>query len=110
MNNIDNIIVRNIISPDINGYSRVTINNELFNAVRGVKPTLAYKGMGDVGGNGVRVFTLNNIDLYVHYDKTNRNTMFIMKTSDALKCLKPLSVERANEVKLPFNSSAFATV
>lgn len=106
---MNNIIVRNIISSDIGGFSRVTIANELFNAIRGVKPTLPYKGMGDAGGNGVRVFNIENVDLYVHYDKLNRKTMFIMKTQDALRHLKPLAVERANEAKLPFNSNSFAT-
>ncbi len=108
MNN--NIIVRNIISPDVNGYSRVTIANDLFNAVRGVKPELPYKGMGDAGGNGVRVFTIDGVDLYVHYNKENRNTIFIMKTEEATKHLKTLAMERAGEEKLPFNASQFATV
>jgi len=107
MNNT--LIVRNIISADINGYSRVTVSNELFNAIRGVKPALPYTGMGDTGGNGVRVFNIEGIDLYVHYDKINQSTMFIMKTLDAQKCHKSLAAERAGEVKLPFNSAMFAT-
>ena len=106
---MNNIIVRNIISADINGYSRVTIANELFNAVRGVKPQLPYKGMGDIAGNGVRVFSLNGTDLYVHYDKASRTTQFIMKTQDARTHLQTLAMERAGEEKLPFNSAMFAT-
>lgn len=106
---MNNLIVRNIISADIGGYSRVTVSNELFNAIRGVRPTLAYEGMGDSGGHGVRVFNIDGIDLYVNYDKTKRSTMFIMKTPDALRCLKPLAVERANEPKLPFNAAQFVT-
>lgn len=106
---MNNLIVRNIISSDIGGFSRVTVSNELFNAIRGVRPTLPYKGAGDVGGNGVRVFNIEGVDLYVNYDKINRRTMFIMKTPDAQKYLKPLAVERANEPKLPFNATQFIT-
>ncbi len=104
------LIVRNIISADIDGHSRVTVSNELFNAVRGLKPALPYKGAGDLGGNGVRVFNVNGVDLYVHYNKEARQTMFIMKTKDARACLKTLEAERAGEEKLPFNAAQFVTV
>lgn len=107
MNN--NIIVRSVIGSDIGGYSRVTISNELFNDVRGVKPALPYQGRGDIGGHGVRVFNIGGVDLYVNYDKTNRKTVFIMKTSDAQRHLLPLATERANEPKLPFNAAMFIT-
>lgn len=106
---MNNLIVRSIISADINGYSRVTIANELFNAVRGIKPQLPYKSMGDMAGNGVRVFNLNGVDLYVRYDKASRTTHFIMKTQDARMHLQTLAMERADEEKLPFNSATFAT-
>jgi hypothetical protein len=101
------LIVRNIISDEIDGHVRVTVANELFNAIRGLKPALPYKGAGDLGGNGVRVFNIDGVDLYVHYDKEARQTMFIMKSKDANACLKTLVEERANETKLPFNMAKF---
>ena len=61
-----------------------------------------------MGNNGVRVFNINGIDLYVHYDKENRNTMFIMKTQDAQENFLPITQERASEEKLPFNSALFS--
>lgn len=107
MNNDTKLVVRNIIGEPINGYVRVTISNELFNAVRGVKPTLPYKGMGDSGGNGVRVFSINGVELCAQYDKETRKTMFLMKKEDAETALLTLAEQRAGEDKLPFNASLF---
>ena len=104
------LIVRNIIGADINGYSRVTVSNELFNAVRGVRPALAYKGQGDSANNGVRVFNVGGVDLYAHYDKESRKTVFLMKTEEANKHLMSLEQERANEPKLEFDVKAFNVV
>lgn len=101
------LVVRNIIGADVNGYSRVTVSNDLFNAIRGFRPSLAYKAMGDSAGNGVRVFTIDGTDLYANYDKESRKTVYLMKTEDAQKHLVTLAQERANEPKLPFNVEAF---
>ena len=108
-NKVAKLVVRNIIGEDVNGYSRVTVANELFNAVRGFKPVLAYKGMGDSAGNGVRVFNIEGVDLYANYDSETRKTVYLMKTEDAKKHLLTLAQERASEPKLPFNISVFNT-
>lgn len=101
------LVVRNIIGEPIDGYSRVTVSNELFNAVRGMKPLLPYKGMGDNGGNGVRVFTVNGVELCASYDKETRKTMFLMRTEEAKKHLLTLTQQREGEAKMPFNANSF---
>lgn len=114
MNNLK-LVVRNIIGDSINGYSRVTVSSEVFSAVvqslraRFTKqtPQLPYKGMGDEGGNGVRVFNINGVELYSHYVKESGKNVFLMKTEDAKACLLTLETQRAGEEKLPFNLSTF---
>ena len=109
MDNNIKLVVRNIIGDSIDGYSRVTISNELFNAVRGVRPSLPYKAQGDVGGNGVRIFSFGETELFAHYDKVNRKTMFLMKTEEAKKHLLTVAEQRANQPKLAFNASLWDT-
>ena len=98
------LVVRNIIGESIDGYSRVTVSNEVFNAVRGIKPLLAYRGQGDQGGNGVRVFSFDGVELCAQYDKETRKTMFLMKTDEAEAHLLTLAQERDKAEKLPFNA------
>ena len=107
MNNNIKLVVRNIIGDAVDGYSRVTVSNELFNAVRGVRPALAYTAMGDQGGKGIRIFNIGGYELYANYDKESRKTLFLMKTEDAQKCLLTVAQQRAGEPKLPFNSTIF---
>ena len=40
MNKDIKLVVRNIIGEPIDGYVRVTVSNEVFNAVRGITPAL----------------------------------------------------------------------
>jgi hypothetical protein len=101
-------VVRNIIGDAVDGYSRVTVSNENFNDLRGVRPVLAYTAQGDLGGKGIRIFTdMNGVELYSNYDKESRKTLFLMKTEDAQKCLLTIADQRAKEPKLPFNSTVF---
>ena len=109
MENIQ-LIVRKIIGSDIEGFSRVSVTNELFNAVRGVRPLLPYTAQGDLGGNGVRIFNINGTNLYVTYNKETKKNVLLMSTEDAKKNLVTLADERANEPKLPFNASLFNVV
>lgn len=107
MNKDIKLIVRNIIGDPVDGMSRVTVSNELFNAVRGVRPLLPYTAMGDGGGKGVRIFTIGGYELYSNYDKESRKSIFLMKTEDAKACLLTVADQRASEPKLPFSFSAF---
>jgi hypothetical protein len=106
MNNIK-LVVRNIIGDAVDGYSRVTVSNELFNAVRGVRPQLAYTAQGDQSGKGIRIFEIDGKKLYANYDKESRKTLFVMKSEDAQACLLTVAEQRANEPKLPFSVMAF---
>ena len=101
------LVVRNIIGEPIDGYVRVTVSNDVFNAVRGITPQLPYRGQGDQGGNGVRVFSFEGVELCASYDKESRKTMFLMKTEEAKAHLLTLAQERDKAEKLPFNTSAF---
>jgi len=103
------LVVRNIIGESQNGYSRVTVSNEVFSAIRGARPAIAYTAMGDKGGKGVRIFSFGDVKLYAHYDKVQRNTVFLMETAEAQKHLVTLAQERAGEAKLPFDVSMFDT-
>lgn len=108
------LVVRNIIGSAIDGWVRVTVSSEVFNAVRGITPALPYKGQGDLGGNGVRVFSFNSltegapaIELCASYDKESRRTMFLMKEEEAKAALLTLAQEREGAEKLPFNTANF---
>lgn len=107
MENLTKWVVRNIIGEDVNGYSRITIASNCFNAVKGFRPLLPYTAMGDASGNGVRVFKLGETELYASYDKESRKTVYLMKTEDAKSHLLTLVQERANNPKLPFDVMAF---
>ena len=107
MNETIKLVVRNIISDEVNGYVRVTVANELFNAVKGVRPLLSYTAQGDQAGKGIRIFTIDGKNLYAQYDKESRKTMFLMSKEDAESCLMTVAEQRAKEPKLPFDSTAF---
>lgn len=110
-----NLTVRNIIGDPKDGISRVTVNSEVFQAVidsirarfNNTKPVLEFKGMGDKAGNGMRVFNINGVELYVHYHDESRKMFLFMKTEEAKARLVSLAEERANEPKLPFNVEEF---
>jgi hypothetical protein len=105
LNNIK-LVVRSIIGEPIDGYVRVSVENTLFNAVRGVRPLLPYRAQADQGGNGVRIFSFDNgAELHARYNKELRKTMFFMLPEDAQKNLLTISQERANQPKLPYNSN-----
>lgn len=106
MNNIK-LVVRNIIGESKDGHSRVTVSNELFNAVRGVRPALPYTAQGDQSGKGIRIFTVDGKNLYANYDKESRKTLFLMKTEEAQACLLTVAEQRAKEPKLPFATTKF---
>ena len=99
------LTVRNIIGDAIDGYVRVTVEDKCFKSVKGMEPLLSYRGQGDQGGNGVRVFTFDDIELCAQYDKKSRKTMFLMKTEDAQALQMTIAQERDKAEKLPFNTS-----
>ena len=82
-NNNIKLVVNKIIGESINGYSRVTLGYELFNAIKGANPSLEYTRES----NGVRKFVINGIVIYSHFtvDASKKaSTTFIMRTSDAI--------------------------
>lgn len=115
MYNKMNVHVRRIIGDAINGLVRVNVDSPAFNAMQQSifarnnreTPLLKYQGMGSQDGKGVRVFNFNGIEVYSHYDKESRRTIFLMKEEVAKKLLLTVEEQRANEEKLPFSISAF---
>ena len=71
---------------------------------------LSYTAAGDLGGNGVRIFKIEDAELYVVYDKAAQRTVFLMKDTDAQAHLCTLADERASEEKLPFNATKFLNI
>ena len=115
METLPKLVVRNIIGASIDGYSRVTVANDLFAALnQSVRarfsrqtPKFAYKAMGEESGKGIRVFNIDGVELYSHYDTESGKTFFLMKTEEAEAHLVTLAEQRAGEEKLPFNISKF---
>jgi hypothetical protein len=93
--------VRNIFET-ANGFSKVSVNTEVFKAIAGFNPTLPYTTSRNANGNGVRVYDVDGVPVYTQYDKESKKTAIIMKTSDANKHLQTLESERENEVALAF--------
>lgn len=97
------LIVTNILGDSINGYSRVTVSNEVFASVKGLRPAMPHTAQADQSGRGVRIFNFDGINLYSRYDKETFKTTFIMKTEDAKKALVPVEA-------LSFNTTQFNVV
>jgi len=81
------LIVRNIISNDVGGNSRVTISSELFSEVAKAKPELPFTEMSDKAGNRVRRFEIDGTYFDSIYNKDKRETKFVMNTESAKKHL-----------------------
>jgi len=98
--NESKLVLNSIIGESIGGYSRVTVSRDVFLAVTGPTPTAKFEEKGRDASMVNRVFNFNGVELYSSYDKATRKTMFLMKTTDAEKCLPSAS-------DLPFNIGAF---
>lgn len=95
------VAVRNIF--EVQGdYARVSVDNETFNAIRGMTPSLPYTTSRNASGQGIRIFNIGGVVLMSRYDKETRKTNFIMKNTDAVANLQTLAQERANEPVLGF--------
>lgn len=103
------LIIRNIFKV-VEGYANVSVDRSVFDAVRGVTPSLEYKTSGTLDGKGARIFTIDGAELISVYNREARNTMFFIEAKEAQKRLVTLVQERANEVKLPFNTALFSPV
>lgn len=103
MNSSKPFAVRNIFSTQ-DGFSRISVDNETFNAVRGVVPTIPYTTSRTQDGRGVRIFDIDGTKVYSIYDKENRKTGFYMKQTDAQARLRTLAQERSTEPALPFSA------
>ncbi len=103
MSDITKLVVRRIIQTSQDGkHAQVTVSREIFDQVRGFRPTLAYTTARNEDGKGVRVFDICGFKLFARYDRTEEGakTVFTMDAADAQKCLSTLEAERANEPKI----------
>lgn len=110
MNNIK-LVIRNVIGEPINGISRVTVSQTLYDAVKQSisaqytkqERVLKYHTREEQEGKWMRVFNIEGMELYAWYE---RRLYFFMKTEDAKKCIVTLDEERS-ESKLPLHLSQF---
>ncbi len=89
------------IFEESNGYSKVSVNVEIFKAIAGFKPTLPYTTSRSESGKGVRVFNIAGTPVYTIYEGENKSSI-IMKSEDAKKHLLSLEAERSSLPALPF--------
>lgn len=83
------------IFEESNGFSRVSVNNELFKAIAGFVPQFKYETHRTANGKGVRAYNISGVTIFTQYDKDTNKTSIIMATEDANKYLKTLEDERA---------------
>lgn len=83
-------IVTNIIGSDVNGYSRVTIANDLFRELIGSTPKNQNYEELNSGKEGVyiRKFKIKideekSVEIYSNYEANIKRTFFIMNTKEA---------------------------
>ena len=106
---VHQLIVRKMIET-VGNYTRVTIDNETFAKVRGVRPSLPYTTAGTADGRGVRRFDFGGKELLSVSPAEKGKTLFFMKTKDAQALLSSLEDERASEEKVQLAISAFSSV
>ena len=110
------LVVNTIISSEENGYSRITLGFDTFNAVRGATPLLPVDRLetGDTGEQ-MRVFKFklednSEVEVYSLWTRgenaVNGQTLFFMKTEDAKKCQSltdpaPFSLSSVNREVIP---------
>lgn len=103
--------VRNIIGAPVEGMVRVTVNSEVFQAVKQSvfarlnrqAPVLPFSLSKDQDGNYVSTFNISGVTLYNMSDKASKKTIFLMRESDA----KAKLFAYADEPALPFKLSSF---
>ena len=94
MNELE-LSVRKIFESS-NGFSRVSVNADVFKALAGFNPSLPYTTARTSNGKGVRVYNINGTAVYTQYDSETKKTYIIMKSEDAKKKLKSLDEERSS--------------
>lgn len=96
------IKVRQIIEEK-NGYAHVVVDQNTFSKVSGFAPQLPYTTARNGNGQGIRIFDLDGVKLYVRKETQEevaegapRRQIFAMKLEDAHKYLLTLDQEREN--------------
>lgn len=98
------------IGKEVNGYSAVRLNTELFKQVVGRVPKLARVSKEYINNGVMSKFNINGVELYAFYSfkpiGTSGSNTFYMKTEDANKCF----VQEAPVASTtPFDVMSFAT-
>ena len=76
--------VYTIIESTENGYSRVVLGRETFDAIRGSRPALPSVPMQTATGKRVFIFDFGGVKVIKHWDGEARRTLFLMRTEDAV--------------------------
>ena len=93
--------VRSIIESK-GDYSQVVVSRDVFDAVKGFKPVMAYETSRDAAGRGVRIYDFGSAKLFARRDKESGKTIFVMDTQEAAGHLETLEQERSGEPTLEF--------
>lgn len=109
------LYVRNIIGDSVDGYSRVTVNIDAFDAMKQSifarrnrqAPMLNFLRKTDEGGNNFTQFYFNGVEVRNYFIKDSKKTVFLMKTENAKALLD--SEEKAPSSISKFNLSVIAT-
>ena len=102
------LYVRNIIGDAVDGYSRVTVNIDSFDAMKQSifarrnreTPRLNFLRKTDEGGNNFTLFDFNGVEVRSYFIKESRKTIFLMKENDAKALLD-------KEEKAPVSLNSF---
>lgn len=98
-------------------YAHVSISNDAFACIKGVRPLMAYTTGKNQDGHGVRIFDFNGTKVFTCFNKAGEGEQYgkakiLMLESDARalggKDVAVIEQERANEVPLEFSDDAFA--
>lgn len=99
--NESSLAVRKIFEES-NGFSKVSINNEVFKAIAGFSPSVPYTTSRSADGKGVRKYNIEGVTVFTKFNQESKKTSIIMRTEDAQKYLRTLDEERIGGETLPF--------
>jgi hypothetical protein len=96
-------------------YAHVSISNDAFNAIKGIKPVMAYTTARNRDGRGVRIFDFNGTKVFSCFEKSTVEGEFgkaklLMLAVDATALKAQADAERAGEEVLEFGADAIAQV
>ena len=113
---MDNVALKVLKVFKVTGaYAHVSISNDAFSAIKGIKPLMAYSTARNRDGKGVRIFDFNGTKVFSCFEKSTVEGEFgkakiLMLAADAEALKAQADAERAGEEVLDFGADAIAPV